>query len=277
MIKTVVVDSIDGVMKMISDSSYNDKINRLRSSYYFRGMPDKKFKITTSLRRNCKDLSAKIEPSILRNFTKYAIGMDPTLAASVWKQMMVGQHHGLPTRLLDWTRSPLIALHFANSENDFDKLDKRDSVVWRIDMQETNRLLPPKYVEALDKESAFVFSIDSLSKIAPTIEQYDADMGSSAFVNIEPPSVDQRIINQYSFFSIIPSGITDIEAFLDANTQNTVRFIIKKEIRWDVRDLLDQYNVGDRILYPGLDGLSRSLARHYFVKQQPQAPDGKDT
>ena len=53
---------------------------------------------------------------------------------------------------------------------------------------------------------------------------------------------------------------------MDKHTDRTVRFIIKKEIRWQVRDLLDQLNISERIVYPGLDGLSQWLARHYFVK-----------
>ena len=266
LIKTVIIDSIDGVMKLISDQEFNPEIQRLRSSYFFRGMPDSSFKLTTSLRRNCKQLYRELEPAILRNFSKYASIEDTSLNSSVWKQMMVGQQHGLPTRLLDWTRSPLIAMHFALSENNFDKLDKRDCVVWRIDMKDLNRNLPQKYKDALKKEKSFVFSVDSLTSVVNDIAQYDADMGAGAFVNIEPPSVDQRIINQYSFFSIIPGEMTDIEGFLEENTEKTVRYIIKKEIKWTVRDLLDQFNISERIIYPGLDGLSRSLARHYFVK-----------
>ena len=92
------------------------------------------------------------------------------------------------------------------------------------------------------------------------------DMGGDAFVNLEPPSIDQRIVNQYSFFSVIPAGITDIERYLEEHTEHTVRYVIRKEIRWDVRDLLDQFNVSERMIFPGLDGLSRALARHYFVK-----------
>ena len=86
-------------------------------------------------------------------------------------------------------------------------------------------------------------------------------------VNIEPPSVDQRIINQYSFFSVVPSGIDCVDDFFRENTTNTVRFIIKKELRWDARDLLDQYNVNERMVYPGLDGLTKWLVRHYYVKR----------
>lgn len=266
MIETVVIDNIGGIMEMISDQTFNDEIKRLRSSYFFRGMPDVSFRLSTSLERNCKQLYRELEPAILRNFAKYASSEDSSLGRSVWKQMILGQQHGLPTRLLDWTRSPLIALHFANTENNLDKLGERDCVVWRFDMRETNANLPKKYADALEKDGAYVFSVDSLTNIVDSLYEYDADMGSSAFVNIEPPSVDPRIINQYSFFSVIPSGMTDIEDYLNRSTKKTVRYIIKKELRWNVRDLLDQYNINERVIYPGLDGLSRSLARHYFVK-----------
>ena len=83
---------------------------------------------------------------------------------------------------------------------------------------------------------------------------------------IEPPSIDQRIVNQYSFFSVIPNGITDIEGLLAKVSVESVRYIIRKEIRWDVRDMLDQFNVNDRIIYPGLDGICKWLGRHYFVR-----------
>lgn len=266
MIETITVDSIEKVMELISYQEWSDDIGRMRGSFFFRGMPDARFNLTTSLRMNCKHLHERLEPAILRNFTKYASIEDPTLSSSIWKQMMIGQHHGLPTRLLDWTHSPLIALHFANSETNFDKLSKRDSVVWRFDMRDSNKNLPEKYKTALEKESAFVFTVDSLTSLVDSLEQYDEDMKDTALVNIEPPSLDQRIINQYSFFSIIPAGMKNIEEYLDKFTEKTVRYIIKKEIRWDIRDMLDRFNVNERIIYPGLDGLSCSLARHYFVK-----------
>ncbi len=64
----------------------------------------------------------------------------------------------------------------------------------------------------------------------------------------------------------MPIDLDDFERFLEDNTEKTVRFVIKKELRWQVRDLLDQLNISERIVYPGLDGLSQWLARHYYVK-----------
>ena len=97
-------------------------------------------------------------------------------------------------------------------------------------------------------------------------QEYDRDMEGKAMVIVEPPSIEQRIINQYSFFSIVPIEMENVDDFLAEHTDKTVKFIIKKELRWQIRDLLDQLNISERIIYPGLDGLSEWLARHYYVK-----------
>ena len=89
-------------------------------------------------------------------------------------------------------------------------------------------------------------------------------------VLLEPPSIDDRIINQYSYFSIIPKHITDIEEFFNKYTNNTVKYIIDKDLRWRIRDMLDQMNINERITYPGLDGLTQWIKRHYFVREKKQ-------
>ncbi len=267
-ITTVYINTIGEVMDLISDQTRNAEINRLRSGYYYRGQPDVNYRMVTSLWRNCGKRQHELEPSILRYFTKYASIEDPTLKESVWKQMIVGQHYGLPTRLLDWTRSPLVALHFAVNEINLKKMDRRDCVVWRMTMSDMHRNLPEKYARALREAKTSTFSVELLTSVVDSLRQYDEDMGENTLVNIEPPSISQRIINQYSFFSVIPSGITDIETFLDTHTEETVRYVISRDIRWDIRDLLDQMNVNERIIYPGLDGLSKWITRHYFVREQ---------
>ena len=266
MITTVTIDTLEGLMPLLSEQHYNRVIGRHRSSYLYRGMSDASFSLTTSLRVNCKQQARIIEPSILRNFTKYAAIAEPIIETSVWRQMILGRHHGLPTRLLDWSYSPLIALNFSVTEPDLRDMEEHDCLVWRIDMNELHAKLPPKYQAIRRGAKSTVFTVDMLNEAAPTLQQYDADMGDHSVVIIEPPSIDPRIVNQYSLFSVIPSDMEDIEGFLAAQTQRTEKYIIRKELRWRVRDMLDQLNINERIVYPGLDGLSTWLARYYYVK-----------
>lgn len=265
MIKEIYIDKFEDLMPLFCEEKYQEGIKRHRSSYLYRGMGRTSYKMITSLKRNCKDKQSMLEPSILRNFTKYASLNDPSLQDSIWRQMMEGQHHGLPTRLLDFTHSPLVALHFA-AVNNMDDMDTEDCMIWRIDMSELHNLLPDKYRNMVGESQTKIFSMNMLEEAVSTLEQYDEDMGDHAMLIVEPSSIDERIINQYSFFAVVPTGIEDIEAFLDKYTNNTVKYIISKDLRWRIADTLDAFNISERIFYPGLDGLSAWIGRHYYVR-----------
>ncbi len=267
MITVKYLKTLDDVKDLLFEQERNEEIGRLRSNYYYRGMPNASFDLSTSLMRNCGKKAEFLEKPILDYFIKYVSIEDPTIAESIWKAMIVGQHHGLPTRLLDWSRSTLVALHFATTENNLEKLDKRDGVVWRVDSSELNSKLPAKYQDVLTRENTKIFSVDLLSSVVDNIKEYDEDMGKKSMVTIEPHSIDQRIVNQYAFFSIIPSGIKNIEKYLDDNTEHTVKYVIDKSIRWDLRDILDQMNMNERMIYPGTDGIAKWVARHFYVKK----------
>ncbi len=266
MIREVKVTTLEDLLPLLSDQDFRPELHRNRSGYLYRGMPNSAYKMVTSLSRCCKDKQQMLEPAILNNFAKYAVREDPTVEQNVWYQMITGQHNGLPTRLLDWTHSSLVALHFAMTEDDLEEMDGHDCVVWRIDMNEQIDHLPEKYRAAVGKAQTTLFSVEMLNRITDSLYQYDEDMGDRSMVIIEPPSTNDRIIMQYSFFSVIPMGMTDIEAFLDAHTNNTVKYVIDRNLRWRVRDMLDSLNISERLLYPGLEGLSKWIARHYYVK-----------
>lgn len=262
------INTMDEIKNLVFEQEYNAGIDRLRSSYFYRGMPSAGFDLSTTLKRNCKDLASQLEMPLLENFIKYVSIEIPNIDESIWKAMIIGQHHGLPTRLLDWSQSALIALHFANNVSDLNDLGKNDCVVWRIDAKELNTKLPEKYKTALKEKKTFIFSVNLLSGITNSIEEYDRDMADQSLVVIEPPSLDQRIVNQYSFFTILPNGINDFDKYLENNTENTVKYIINRELQWDIRDTLDQLNINDRIMYPGIDGIAKWIGRHYFVKNK---------
>lgn len=266
MIKEVRIQSVGDLMPLLTEQEYRPDLDRNRSSYLYRGMPNIDFKMVTSLRRNCKQLQKDLEPAILQNFAKYAVREDPNVSKNIWQCMITGQHNGLPTRLLDWSQSPLVGLHFAVTEDSLEAMEDHDCMVWRIDMQELYSLLPDRYRNVVNRTQSTIFNIKMLASITESLEQYDRDMQDQAMVIIEPPSTNDRIINQYSFFSIVPTEMMDIEDFLNRRTEHTVKYIIDRHLRWRVRDMLDQLNMSERIIYPGLDGLSKWIARHYYVK-----------
>jgi len=275
------ITTLEQINKIIWDQQYQSTLMRNRSPYLYRGLPNSNYHLVTSLRRNCKEKKNDIELAILRNFVKYAALEDPALKTSIWRQMIVGQHHGLPSRLLDWTYSVLIALHFATSGENLDDMSKNAAVLWQIDILEMNKRLPKKYQTTLKNESAFLMTVDMMDSLTrggntyDILNRYDSDMGTASMVFLEPPSIDQRIIGQYSYFSIIPSRIenlqddTGIETFLD-ETQNTVKYIISTDLKWRIRDMLDQMNINERILFPGLDGITSWMKRHYYVRSGEQ-------
>ncbi len=264
------ITKIDELGPIIFDQTLEKDLHRFRSGSLYKGLNNEKWELTTSLYRNCGTKKNELESIILRSFTKYASFEDPQLKNSVWRQLIIGQHHGLPTRMLDWTYSPLIGLHFATSVEP-EKLGIRNAVLWKIDADELNAKLPDKYRRVLAQDKAHMFTVEMLQRCTGSLTEYDLDMQDHAMVLMEPPSIDQRIINQYANFAIIPreierpDGTRTIEQYLNDNTENTVKYIIDKSLIWRIRDMLDQMNVNERITYPGLDGLSQWLKRHYYV------------
>ena len=266
MINVVEIHKIEDLSSLLFEQKYDDKIHRNRSNFLYRGLPSESYHLVTSLERNCKSKQKELELSILRNFTKYASINDSALKESIWRQMIIGQHHGLPTRLLDWSYSLMIALNFSVSVDDLGSMENDNAIIWKIDINEFNELLPERYKNKLLEESAYLFTVEMLDGLNISLKDYDIDMGNKSMVLLEPPSIDQRIVNQYSYFSITPMGVNSIEEYLENMTNKTYKYIVDKSLKWKIRDMLDQMNINERMLFPGIDGLTKWMKRHYYVK-----------
>jgi hypothetical protein len=180
-------------------------------------------------------------------------------AGSLWHWLALAQHHGLPTRLLDWSYSPLVALHFA-TENpaDFDS----DGVVWCVNFVEANTRLPQRLRQILEDETSDTFTVQMLEPLGD-LRAFDTLAREPFVIFLEPPAIDSRILHQLALFSLVSSPTATLDDWLAREPALWRRVTVPARLKREIRDKLDQANVNERVLFPGLDGLSRWLARYY--------------
>jgi hypothetical protein len=260
------VDSWAHVQELLFADSWNSELRRFRSNYVFRRLSDESFDLKTSLMRLGGPFE-QLERHLIRNFRKYA---HSSLVESDddWHWVTLAQHHGLPTRLLDWTYSPYVALHFAtNNLAQF----KCDGAVWCVNYIKAHLLLPKRLRTILEKEGPYIFNVELLGKYSPSLSGFDRLVRSKSkghcALFLEPPSLDDRIVNQFGVFSVMSSPVAQMHDWLKKHPDFCKRIILSERIKWEIRDKLDQSNITERVLFPGLDGLSQWLMRHYSPSQ----------
>lgn len=246
------------LLEQLHEGSWSEELGRHRSPFVYRGMSRAEHDLITSLLRVMGDDPSR-EGHLLRNFRKYA-HRNAFAGDSIWNWLALAQHHGLPTRLLDWTYSPLVALHNATENTAH---FATDGVVWCVDHGAANVELPPELKALLAEEGSDVFTAELLDRVAPTLRDLDALQPEPFVIFLEPPSLDERIINQFALFSLMSSPTARLDHWLANHPQLVRRILVPAELKWEVRDKLDQSNITERVLYPGLDGLSRWLTRYY--------------
>jgi hypothetical protein len=207
---------------------------------------------------------ANLEGPMLRTFQRYA-QRESARGDSVWNWLALAQHHGLPTRLLDWTYSPYVALHFATQDTaDFD----HDGIILCVDYTQSVEFLPDTLRTILNEEDAYVFTADMLIRGAGSLAEFDRLAQPPFVAFFEPPSLDERIVNQYALFSLMSAPTARLDDWLDQHPGLLRRITLPAAFKWEVRDKLDQANITERVLFPGLDGLSRWLKRYYSPAQR---------
>src|SRR4029434_1963614 len=135
------------------------------------------------------------------------------------------------------------------------------SVGW-VSSVEENKRLPARLKRILREEGSDTFTVEMLSAF-PSLRSFDALSREPFVVFLEPPAIDQRILNQLALFSLMSSPSARLDDWLLQHPDLCRRVIVPATLKWEIRDKLDQANVNERVRCPGLDGLSRWLARYY--------------
>ena len=236
----IVIQNWDDLQKAVFDDVWDEKIMRYRANRIYRGAADKNWRLVPSLNRVCAhDLS--LEQAVIRSFRKYGYA-DLAQYTGFWQLLPVAQHYGLPTRLLDWSYSPLVAAHFAT---------------------EVKKRLPKRLRKRLEEANCNIFSLGLLEEEVRDFAEMQALSPEPYALFFEPASMLDRIANQYALFSVVSDPGVLLSDILEQQEIDYYKIVIPREVKLEIRDKLDYINISERMLYPGLDGICRWIARQY--------------
>ena len=134
--------------------------------------------------------------------------------------------------------------------------------MWCVNFVAANKRLPARLKRILQQEGSDTFTVEMLGAFR-SLREFDALSRDPFVVFLEPPAVDRHILNQLALFSLMSNPAVTLDDWLRKHPSLCRRVEIPAAIKWEIRDKLDQSNVNERVLFPGLDGLSRWLARYY--------------
>lgn len=179
------------------------------------------------------------EKTILERFKNQAIGLIDSVPRTEWEWLALAQHHGLPTRLLDWSTNPLVALYFAVGEP-MTELD-----IKKEQLTNTNYSGDAAFY-FLTIKSAFI----DVNKVKKPLEH--------KYVNIYKPShVSNRIRAQSGIFTIQPDPMQPLNDRLKGKAIRKYRipFNVREELRRELR----LFGIHHASIFPDIDGLSKYL------------------
>jgi hypothetical protein len=270
------------------------------SSFVFRGQKDSTWDLKTSIERmhndyskfNFMDAYDNEEKWMIYEFTRkarlYTNISFPIRDKFEWLAVM--QHYGAPTRLLDFTESIYIAAYFAVIES------HTDSAIWAINHLKLRDNLKEKYglkykKGATLKDEINLHHIKFANQFIAVPSKSKKDQITTS-IPLEPKLCTERLARQQGLF-IMPSNpelsfMRNLEsAFNNTNSEfrsvsfknllkttktkvtnsniGLIKIIIPHKLFSDIADYLKEMNITAEILFPGLDGLAKSLIHTQII------------
>jgi hypothetical protein len=238
---------------------------RARHALWFRGNSASKFKLVPTLYRHRKAKTQeelrKLERQLMARFRQRSLPYHSRDLRDDWEALFFMQHYGVPTRLLDWTENPLIALHFALMSAHAESTRRRRSgscVIWVLDPFIWNETAL-KHVSY--KDGPLSTSDEDLKGYAPS----STAMGNFP-VALFGAHNSPRIVSQQGVFTIFGSHMKPMETLTSSGNfpGNALVAISISAGRIPAmrQSLLDQ-GITETVVFPDLDGLAKETKRFF--------------
>jgi hypothetical protein len=185
------------------------RINITDEPVWYRGQSAHDWPLKPSIAREAR--AAEAEFMLMKRFKQNALRFLENRPITDWDWLFLMQHYGAPTRLLDWTESPLVALYFAVDQPQH---HGKDGALWCLLPKQLN--VHAGYRPAHALELPFVGTDDIVENYLPQriVQERSSDLNPIAAMSVrESP----RLFAQLGVFTITHRQPTAIEAVGDGN------------------------------------------------------------
>ena len=220
---------------------------------FYRGHRTSSWKLLCSLGRGPKTTTrGAVESALYYDFLSLGGPLLPRDASS-WDVAFAMQHHGLPTRLLDWTTTFAVALYFALGPNlQSARSRSKTACVWMLDPFELNK-------HAGGEAAVFNPTIDLEGDYYQNFIVESKSLGTPVMA-VNPSRVSLRQAAQRSVFTLHNDIWRPLEEF---SPKQLVRIDIPTTCFPQARDFLQLAGISEYTLFPDFDGLARQLRNEH--------------
>lgn len=249
------IESVADYVQRVIEISYT--LNLPYANIWFRGISSSRLTLQPGVMwRNISD-----EESYLEEFVVSLPAYSMQKITDPWDLYCFMQHHGIPTRLLDWSKSPLAALFFALDFVQDAAQPVNDPVVWAMNPYKLNAvahgndsLFVPNTHYGSAKERNLVNSYLP-HNLRP---EHTIDVIPSMPIAIEPPFSNPRVLAQQGCFTVHGTASTPLND-ISAMAGHLINIDIDPSSVKKMRNDLEQLGFRGEWIYQDLDRLSRRI------------------
>lgn len=246
-------------------TSFIEQALRDSERLWYRGCGKALYKLTPSLYRHPHkstiDEFLEIESSMIRRFRERSMPYLDRPLSDDWEYLFLMQHFGVPTRLLDWTENPFIALYFALTAAEMDRggnIYSENAAVWVLNPIIWNRTV----LRHISFKGGILSKDDKASDgYKPRVE---IDLMNSLPIAIYGTYNSQRIVAQKGVFMLFGRELKPIEdIYRDSDfTQDClIKLVLPSGKIHNLLESIVSIGYTDSVVFPDLDGLAKEIKR----------------